>query len=214
MEDDIEKEVIENKCSMHLGVNLRKAQVKAVSQLAHTKRAENDRGSNSEDDISESDDNTVSENVTLGDDVFGDENSDDEEKLDKNSSGTYHDIDLFVREIAKLFGHLGTPENADGASFRLFLAQRATECVGAEEYYVNTQKVFLERQVGNRYYVTSCNAGRIYFLREAMAAFLTEQKIIKSLNHLESTCLKKLQDPLLLSNLQLEGLLFDKYMLI
>ena len=211
LEDDIGKEVIENKCSMHLGVNLRKAQIEAVSQLAHTKRAENYHGSNSEDDVSESDDNMVSENVTLGDDVSVDETSDDEEKLDKNSSGIYHDIDLFVREIAKLFGHLGTPENADGASFRLFLAQRATECVGVEkEYYVNTQKVFLERQVGNRYYVTSCNAGRIYFLRKAMVAFLTEQKIIKSLNHLESACLKKLQDPLLLSNLQLEGLLFDK----
>jgi hypothetical protein len=212
LEDDIGKEVIENKCSMHLGVNLRKAQVKAVSQLAHTRQVENDHGSNSEDDISESDDHSVSENATSGDDVSGDEfeNSEDEDKLNRNSSRTYHDIDLFVREIAKLFGHLGTPENADGASFRLFLAQRATECVGAEEYYVNTQKVFLERQVGNRYYVTSRNAGRIYFLRKAMAAFLTEQKIIKSLNHLESTCLKKLQDSLLLSNLQLEGLLFDK----
>ena len=49
-----------------------------------------------------------------------------------------------------------------------------------------------------------------YFLRKAMAAFLTEQKIIKLLNHLESTCLKKLQYPLVLSNLQLEGLLFDE----
>lgn len=34
LENDIGKEVIENKCSMHLGVNLRKAQVIAVSQLA------------------------------------------------------------------------------------------------------------------------------------------------------------------------------------
>ena len=117
---------------------------------------------------------------------------------------------MFVCEIAKLFGHLGSPKNAGGASFHLFLAQRATECVGVEEYYLNTEKVFLERQVGNRYYVTLCNAGRIYILRKAMVAFLMEQKIIKSLNYLELTCLKKLQDPLLLSNLQLEGLLFDK----
>ena len=114
---------------MHLGVNLRKAQVKAVLQLAHTKQAENDHDSNLEDDISESDDNIVSENVTFGDNVTGDEISDDEGKLDKNSSGIYHDIDLLVHESAKLFGHLGTPENADGASFHLFLAQRATECV-------------------------------------------------------------------------------------
>ena len=43
-----------------------------------------------------------------------------------------------------------------------------------------------------------------------MIAFLMEQKMVKSLKCLESTCSKKLQDPLLLSNLQLEGLLFDK----
>ena len=203
LEDHIGKEVIENTCSMHLGVNLRKAQVKAVSPLAHAKQVEDD--SNSEDEISDD----ISENVTSGD-VSRDENLDGE-KLDRNSSGIYHDIDLFVHEIAKLFGHLGTPENADGASFRVFLAQRATECVGTEkEYYMNTQNVFLERQVGSRYHVTSCNAGRIYFLSKAMIAFLMEQKMIKSLNYLESTCLKKLQDPLLLSNLQLEGLLFDK----
>ena len=145
--------MIENKCSIHLGVNLRKVQVEAVSQLAHTKRAENDHGRSSEDDISESDDSMFSENVTLGDDLSGDENSDNGEKLDKNSSGIYHNIDLFVCEVAMLFGHLGTLENVDGTSFHLFLAQKATECVGAEkEYYVNTQNVFLERQVWNRYY--------------------------------------------------------------
>ena len=36
------------------------------------------------------------------------------------------DIDLFVRETAKLFGHLGTPEYAHGAcSFRIFLVCKA-----------------------------------------------------------------------------------------
>ena len=68
----------------------------------------------------------------------------------------------------------------------------------------------LERQVGSRYYVTSCNAGRLYFLCKALIEFLKEQELIKDLNHLESTCLKKLHDSLLLTNLRLEGLMFDK----
>ena len=110
LEDQIGKDVRENKCSMHLGVNLRKAQVKAVSQLAHAKQAEGNSNSDSEED-----------NVMSGNEH---EHSMDEEKLGGSSSdrGIYHDIDLFVHEIAKLFGHLGTPENADGSSFCLFLA--------------------------------------------------------------------------------------------
>ena len=39
---------------------------------------------------------------------------------------------------------------------------------------------------------------------------MNEQKLIKSLNRLESSCLQKLQDPVLLANLRLEGLTFDK----
>ena len=207
LEDQIGKEIVENKCSMHLGVNLRKAQVKAVSQLAHAKQGEcnSNSRSDSEDDASDS----VNLTVMSGNDEH--EHLMDEEKLERSSSGVYHDIDLFVHEIAKLFGHLGTPENADGASFRLFIAQRAADSAGIDrEYYVNAQKVLLERQVGCRYYVTSCNAGRIFFLRRAMVDFLMEQKSIKSLNKLESTCLKKLEDPLLVTNLHLEGLLFDR----
>ena len=210
LEDYTGKEVVENTCCMHLGVNLRVAQVKAVSNLAHAQPVMDDRKSGSEDETSDLEDGNSEDEISK-DGSFGDEISEDEMKLERNSNGSYHDIDLFVREIAKLFGHLGTPENADGASFRVFLAHRATECVGAEkEYYVNAQRIILERQIGSRYYVTSCNAGRIYFLSKAMVAFLMEQKMIKSLNRLESTCLKKLQDPLLLSNLQLEGLMFDK----
>ena len=43
-----------------------------------------------------------------------------------------------------------------------------------------------------------------------MVAFLKEQRLIKALNRLESSCLQKLQDPLLLANLRLEGLMFEK----
>ena len=41
-------------------------------------------------------------------------------------------------------------------------------------------------------------------------AFLEEQKLIKELNQLELTCLQKLHESLLLTNLKLEGLMFDK----
>ena len=69
------------------------------SSFATCKRAENDHGSNSEY-ISESDDNMVTENVTLGN-ISGDDNS-DEEKLDKNSSRIYHDINLYVKSLSSL----------------------------------------------------------------------------------------------------------------
>ena len=67
------------------------------------------------------------------------------------------DIDLFVRETAKLFGHLGTPEYAHGAcSFRIFLVCKAEESTGEEKaYYESVQKVILERQIGSHYYCSS-----------------------------------------------------------
>ena len=127
------------------------AQVKAVSNLAHAQPVLDDRKSGSEDETSDSEDGNSEDEISK-DGSLGDEISKDEMKLERNSNGSYHDINLFVSEIAKLFGYLGTPENADGASFRMFLAHRATECVGAEkEYYVNAQRVILERQIGSRY---------------------------------------------------------------
>lgn len=77
-------------------------------------------------------------------------------------------------------------------------------------YYESVQRIVLKCQVGSRYYVTSCNAGRLYFLQKAMVTFLNEQKLIKSLNRLELCCFRKLHDPILLANLRLEGLIFDK----
>ena len=122
------------------------------------------------------------------------------------------DIDLFIHELAKLFGHLGTPEYCHGSStFHVFLENKIRASSSDDkEYYLSAQKVVLERQVGSRYYVTSCNAGRLYYLRKAMIEFLKEQELIKALNRLETTCLKKLHDSLLLINLRLEGLMFDK----
>jgi len=43
-----------------------------------------------------------------------------------------------------------------------------------------------------------------------MIAFLKEQELIKSLNQLEFACLKKLQDPLLITKTHMEGLMFDR----
>ena len=204
LEEYTGKKVVDNKCSMHLGVNLRLAQVKAVSNL--------DVDDNDSDNDSELKLKRNSEPEVDHDNSDSEEEDQEEVNLERNASRNYHDADLFVHEVAKLFGHLGTPEYAHGASsFRDFLVHKAAECAEAErEYFEFAQRVILERQVGSRYYVTSCNAGRIYFLRKAMVTFLLEQKTIKSLNRLESTCLKKLQDPLLLANLQLEGLMFDK----
>ena len=79
-----------------------------------------------------------------------------------------------------------------------------------ETYYKNAENVLLKRQVGSRYYVTSFNAARILFLRRAMVTFLKEQELIKKLNKLESTCLEKLQNDLLINKLRLEGLMHDK----
>ena len=123
------------------------------------------------------------------------------------------DIDSFVHEICKLFGHVGGPEYAHGAStFKVFLSLMVAKeaSVEGETYYTNAEKVLLKRQVGNRYYVTSFNAARILFLRRAMITFLKEQELIKQLNKLESTCLEKLQDDVLINKLRLEGLMHDK----
>jgi len=122
------------------------------------------------------------------------------------------DIDCFIHEVCKAFGHLGCPEYGQGASsFRIFIASKIKRSCGEEkEYYIKAEMVFFERQVGNRYYVTSCNAGRVFYLKRAMIAFLKEQELIKSLNQLESACLDKLQDPLLITKTHLEGLMFDR----
>ena len=192
IEEKIGKEVVENKCSMHLGVNLRAAQVKAASSVDFDSVSPtHSECSNSENDTSDDE----------SDDSVGDSES------DSDSIVVNRDIDLFVHETAKLFGHLGTPEYACGASFRIFLEG----CTGEEKaYYESAQKVTLERQIGSRYYVTSRNAGCIYFLRSAMITFLHEKQLFKSLNRLESTCLRKLKDPVIVATLKLEGLMFDK----
>lgn len=192
--------IIDNKCAMHLGVNMRAAQVKAVAKFTSTDTIADQLpcdGEESREDVLPSS-CSVSESS----------NSDHEESV----TCLNRDIDLFVHELVKLFGHLGTPEYCHRSStFRVFLELKARESSRDDkEYYLSAQKVILERQVGSRYYVTSCNAGRLYFLSKALIEFLKEEELIKALNRLESTCLKKLHDSLLMTNLKLEGLMFDK----
>ena len=169
LEEETGKNIVANKCCMHLGVNLRSSQVKAVMAI--------------------------------------------EEEIKEEEKTQFHDgIDAMVHEVAKLFGQCGTPEYGYGADvFKTFIEIKVRECIGVEkQYYEDAQGVYLKRQIGNRYYVTSYNAGCIYFLRTAMITFLKEQKLIKLLNLLELSCMKKLENSMLLSNLRLEGLLFDK----
>ena len=174
--------IVENKCAMHLGVNLRHAQVKAMEDIQAM-------------------DSSV---------AYDSEGSTDEDM--ENPKKRHSDIDRFVYEVCKAFGHLGCPEYGQGASsFRVFIASKIKQsCDEEKEYYTKAEMVFFERQVGSRYYVTSCNAGRIFYLKRAMIAFLKEQELIKSLNQLESACLKKLQDLLLITKTHMEGLMFDR----
>ena len=155
---------------MHLGVNLRAAQVtcKAASLVDF-------------DSVSP----THSECSNSENDTSDDESDDSVDDSESDSIVVNCDIDLFVCETAKLFGHLGTPEYGYGASsFRIFLVRKAEECTGEEKaYYEYAQKVTLERQIGSRYYVTSCNAGCIYFLCSAMITFLHESSVVEIAGH-------------------------------
>jgi len=130
----------------------------------------------------------------------------------ENPKKRHSDIDCFVYEVCKVFGHLGCPEYCQGASsFWVFIASKIKQsCDEQKEYYTKAEMVFFERQVGSRYYDTSCDAGRVFYLKRAMIAFLKEQELIKSLNQLESACLKKLEDPMLITKIHMEGLMFDR----
>ena len=231
------REVIENKCSMHLGVNLRKAQVKALSQVkpaqlldilleedenqdeSNIMDTDNENVSNSDDGSSESDDDANSDTDSDTCSSFYDDHSDtdnivaDADLCKKPARGArlQNDIDQFVHEVSKLFGHLGTPEYCTGSSeFRIFLEKESRKLDNTDlSYYCYAKQVRLKRQVGSRYYVTSSNAGVIFFLSKAMVTFLNERKQLKKLNQLESTCLQKLTNVDLLTKACLEGLMYD-----
>jgi len=130
LEEETGNKVIDNKCAMHLGINLRVAQVKAAAKF------------NSTDVITDDHDGEeMQENALLS--GHSTSESDDEDSSLTDSALLSYDIDSFVHELAKLFGHLGTPEYCHGSStFRVFLEQKTKESSGDEkEYYLSVQKV-------------------------------------------------------------------------
>lgn len=77
-----------------------------------------------------------------------------------------HPIDVLVHEFCKAFGGQGVPEYGCGRSFSDFLSLMCKQTDTAElcTYYHQCCAVRLERQIGNRYFVTAANATKIFFL--------------------------------------------------
>ena len=110
------------------GVNLRVAQVKAAAKFSST-------------DVM-TDDHDARKYLAYG---HSTSESDDEESSLTDNAPLSYDIDSFVHELAKLFGHLGTSEYCHGSStFHVFLEQKTRESSGDEkEHYLSVQKVVL-----------------------------------------------------------------------
>lgn len=138
LEKETGKQIVENKCSMHLGVNLRLAQVKATrtvdvaAQSYGEINTEDVSYHDNSDDFESSDDCDDDSNAKLESD--GDVDAESSCNDSASNFGKLNcDIDLFVHELAKLFGHLGTPEYCHGVStFRIFLTQKVTDCTENE----------------------------------------------------------------------------------
>ena len=74
-------------------------------------------------------------------------------------------------------------------------------------YYQTCKSIVLDRQVGNRYFVSASNAGKILVLAEAAVEFL-EYTGKNNGTRLERTVYEKLKDPDLLSRLKADSLMF------
>ena len=116
----------------------------------------------------------------------------------------YNRTDTFVHEFCKLFGRHGVPEYGCGASaFSDYLQiMRNEDC-----YYQNCIKISLDRQVGSRYFVTTSNAGKAFFLRDAALTFL-QYTGKESGNALEQEVFRKLNNPIELSQLKADAIMF------
>ena len=161
--------ILEAYCGMHVGVNLRAAEVKGLNR--HIKE-------------------TGSPSVG---------------------------VDLVVHSACKLLGHLGTnPEYGKGVvGFPEFL-QAALENaqIGANAEDIDAIRaainVRLERQVGSRYFVTSRNAGRLFFLAPQAVKYVQSLQIVKELNNLEKDVLRQLSNNFDRGLLKVDGIFFDK----
>ena len=160
-------DLVTNFCTMHLGINLRKAF------------------------------------------LSGGKNPDDNDGT--NGPREYHPTDTLVYEFCKLFGQHGTPEyGCGGHSLPDFLQVMLSDpdlSPELSQYYLTCSKIRLERQVGNRYFVTAANALRVLYLSDAAISFL-KYTGRDSGNKLEREVFKKLQDQEELCNLKADGLMF------
>ena len=157
--------LIESFCSMHLGVNLRKAFLSGIVDLSTD--ASNDR--------------------------------------------EYHPVDTLVHEFCKVFGKYGVPEYGCGVvSFSDFLAIMSAQSNKNEQattYYQLGSSITLDRQVGNRYFVTAANAAKIIFLRDAAIEFFKYTGKDKG-NKLEKDVYTKLLNPTEIAQLRVDALMF------
>jgi hypothetical protein len=120
--------------------------------------------------------------------------------------------DVLVNEFCKLLGKLGgrngAPEYAHGAvAFPDYLSIMTSTQQMDTMYYEQCSNIRLERQVGNRYFVSAANAGRILFLRDAAISFLQYIRV-QNRNQLEQSVFEKLNDPLVLAELKADAIMF------
>ena len=130
-----------------------------------------------------------------------------------SSSGNreYHSVDTFIHEFCKLFGRYRVPEYTYGATkfidFLNIMSVDPSLTAEVTSYYKLCTNVVLDRQIGNRYFVSAANAGKILYLKEAAVEFL---KYIgrESGNKLEKDVGSKLQDCNELALLKADALMF------
>ena len=156
-------DLVENFCSMHLGINLRKAFLSGL----------------------------VEESMS--------------------SDRQYYLVDTLVHEFCKVFGKHGVPEYGCGVlAFQDFLAimcDNQSFAPKKKEYYRCCASITLERQVGNRYFVTAANAAKILFLKDAAIHFLTYTGK-DSGNKLERDLLGKLLSEVEIAHLRIDGMMY------
>ena len=178
-------ELIANKCGMHLGVNLRKAQISGIHEHERTLNATTD-------------------------DEYALQQLDISDQATASSKREYSPLDSFVHAFCKLLGQVGTPEYGQGIKFKDYVINELTKPSASTRitYLNNVLKTNLERQVGSRYFVTACNSAKIHFLYAVALEFLIILSKVKSLNKLEQYVLDKLHDQVMIHNLKIDGLLF------
>jgi len=138
-------DITENFCSMHLGINLRKAFLDGIKGAS--------------------------------------------EQPSDTGQREYHTTDVFVHEFCKLFGKHGTPEYGCGVlTFPDFLTIKLQDSSTDKDYFLSCKITTLERQIGNRYFVTAANSAKILYLKEAAIQFLNTPENIREIN-LKKLCI-------------------------